>query len=116
MTSLCAHLRWLKLQESNRKVEEAHQLLQGTKSECQELLLGRRVGIGQDYEGQLSCCCFWVFHLKSHRGTCSEPRSIWSISNYLQAIYGQGVNLGDAEINRTTETAVSRASRMFGQF
>ncbi|CAL1164486.1 unnamed protein product [Cladocopium goreaui] len=32
--------RCLKLQESNRKLGEAHQLLQGTKSECQELLGG----------------------------------------------------------------------------
>ena len=58
MTSL-AWPRCLKLQESNRKLEEAHQLLQGTKSECQELLLGRRVGIGQESWGD-SCCFFGI--------------------------------------------------------
>lgn len=36
--------RCLKLQESNRKLEEAHQLLQSTKSECQELSLRRGLG------------------------------------------------------------------------
>ena len=83
MTSL-AWPRCLKLQESNRKLEEAHQLLQGTKSECQELLLGRRVGIGQESWGDSCCFFFGLNHPRvTRKGTCSEPRSR---SNYIKAV------------------------------